>query len=299
MNNHALECIRKAGAVAGEALEMAENLIDEGVRYIDIALEVEEFIKKKGARPAFPVNISVNEIAAHFTPAPNDGARFKRGDLVKIDVGAHVEGFIGDTAATVEVGTRNYEELIRAAEEALRIAIDVVNDGVSASVIGGTIERTIKDAGFKPVVNLTGHSMTQYNLHAGLSIPNIDDGITAKVCNDMVVSIEPFATNGAGEVRSGKLGNIYRISVEKPIKDVKAKEFFDELKKRFKTLPFCDRWCQDISKEASVLIKYLYRHGLISGYPVLVEVDGGVVSQAEHTVFIHNSKKEITTLRKP
>lgn len=296
MNEYALQCLKKAGAIAGEARQLGIDLIDEGVRYLDVAVEVEEFIIRKGAKPAFPVNISVNEVAAHYTPSSNDDKRFREGDVVKIDVGAHVDGYIGDTAATVEIKTRKRDNLIRAADEALRIALDIVGDGVSASMIGGAIERTIKDAGFRPVVNLTGHSMTQYNLHAGLSIPNIDDGIPAKIRNDMVLAIEPFATDGIGEVKSGKPGNIYRVLAERPMKDEKALEFFRQVRERFNTLPFCERWCYEIDRNASAMIRTLHRHGLISSYPMLNEIKGGIVSQAEHTVIVHDSKSEITTI---
>ncbi|MDH7509350.1 MAG: type II methionyl aminopeptidase [Methanomassiliicoccales archaeon] len=298
MNEYALQCLKKAGAIAGEARQLGLDLIDEGVRYLDLAVEVEEFIKRRGAKPAFPVNISVNEVAAHYTPSSDDDKRFKEGDIVKIDVGAHIDGYIGDTAATVEIKTRKQEKLIRAADEALRIALDIVCDGVSVSMIGGAIERTIKGAGFRPVVNLTGHSMTRYNLHAGLSIPNIDDGIQAKIRNDMVLAIEPFATDGTGEVRSGKPGNIYRVLTERPIRDEKALEFFRQVHERFNSLPFCERWCHEIDRNASSMIRTLHRHGLISSYPVLNEIKGGIVSQAEHTIIVHDSKSEITTIIK-
>ncbi len=295
MNEHVLRSLRLAGVIAREAREYGMGLVGEGVRYLDVVVEIESLIIRRGARPAFPVNIGVNEVAAHFTPNHEDTQRFAKGDVVKVDVGAHVDGYVGDTAATIEVGTRNWQELISASNDALRIALEVVGDGVPVNTIGGAIERTIKERGFRPVVNLTGHSMNQYNLHAGLTVPNIDDGLSARVRDGMAVAIEPFATNGAGQVVNGKLGNIYRVVAERPMRDQKALELFSRIQADFGTLPFCERWCVAIDKNAPSLIRTLLRHGLISSYPVLREIKKGIVSQAEHTVVVHGSTVEITT----
>jgi methionyl aminopeptidase len=206
-----------------------------------------------------------------------------------------VEGYIGDTATTVEVGTKNWQKLIRAAEEALRMAVEITGDGVATNTIGGAIERTIKESGFRPVVNLTGHGMNQYNLHAGLTVPNIDDGSTSRIRQGMTIAIEPFATNGSGSVSNQQPGNIYRILRERPLRDKKALELFHMIEVSFGTLPFCERWCMDLSGDAPALLHTLLRHGLISSYPQLREVKRGIVSQAEHTVVILGAKCEVTT----
>jgi methionyl aminopeptidase len=295
MNEHVLSCLRKAGSIAREARELGTRLVDDGVRYLDVAQEIESCIVRNGANPAFPVNIGVNDIAAHFTPNYGDDLKFVRGDVVKIDVGAHVEGYIGDTAATVEVGTKNWQRLIEASEAALRIALDMAGDGVSANIVGGAIERSIKESGFRPIVNLTGHDMNQYNLHAGLTVPNIDDGVKLKMRQGMAVAIEPFATNGSGSVSNEQPGNIYRVLKERPMRDKKALEFFHQIEVSFGTLPFCERWCVDLNREAPALLHTLLRHGLISSYPQLREIKRGIVSQAEHTVIVMGTKCEVTT----
>jgi methionyl aminopeptidase len=211
MDEHELDCLRKAGAISKEARELGASLVKEGGKLIDLAEEVEALIIRRGARPAFPVNIGINDVAAHYTPSTDDKSVFGAGDVVKVDVGAHVDGYVGDTAITVEVGTKNWRPLLDASEKALRMALDMVGDGVPVSALGATIERAIKDASLKPVSNLTGHGMKRYSLHAGLTIPNINDGSTAKVKKDMVVAIEPFATNGAGQVFNDRPGNIFRV----------------------------------------------------------------------------------------
>jgi methionyl aminopeptidase len=296
MDEHEIDCLRKAGAISKDARELGASLVKEGGRLVDVAEEVEALIIRRGARPAFPVNIGINDVAAHYTPSTGDKAVFSAGDVVKVDVGAHVDGYVGDTAITVEVGTKNWRELLEASEKALRMALDMIGDGVAVSSLGATIERAIKDAGLKPVTNLTGHGMRRYSLHAGLTIPNINDGSTARVKKDMVVAIEPFATNGAGQVYNEKPGNIYRVIKERPIRDKKAEELFKTIASNFGSLPFCERWCTSLNPEAPILLRTLVRHGLISSYSILKEVKGGMVSQAEHTVVIDGERREITTL---
>lgn len=296
LDEHALDCIRKAGRLSSEARELGKSIASEGVKLREVADRMEYHILEHGGRLAFPVNISMNETAAHFTPNTYDEMVFHNGDLVKLDVGAQVDGYLGDTAATVEIGTRNWQPLIDASDRALALAIEMAKEGVSVCSIGGIVERSIKDAGFRPVVNLSGHEMKRYNLHAGLTVPNFNDGTLSKVQGNMLLAIEPFATNGQGQVVNGKSGNIYRVLRDRPIKDTDAQRFFEKIKQEFVTLPFCERWCDRIQPESAPLLKTLHRHGLLSTYPVLLEVQRGMVSQTEHTVLAGNGRTEITTL---
>ncbi len=296
MDEHELACLRKAGAISKEARELGASLVKEGGRLVDVAEEVEALIIRRGARPAFPLNIGINDIAAHYTPSTDDKLVFSAGDVVKLDVGAHVDGYVGDTAITVEVSTKNWKPLLEASDKALRMALDMVGDGVPVSSLGATIERAIKEEGFKPVSNLTGHGIKRYSLHAGLTIPNINDGSTARVKSGMVVAIEPFATNGAGQVYNERAGNIFRVIKERPLRDKKAEELFKLIATSFGSLPFCERWCTALMPEAPGHLRTLVRHGLISSYAVLKEVKVGMVSQTEHTVLINGEKREITTL---
>jgi len=295
MDDHALECLRRAGAISREARELGASMVKEGLRYVEVADEVEAFIIRNGAKPAFPVNIGINDVAAHYTPSTEDRGVFQRGDLVKVDVGAHVDGYVGDTAVTVEVATKNWQPLIESSAKALEMALEMVGDNVSVSAIGGAVERTIKSNGFKPVSNLTGHGMRRFNLHAGLTVPNVDDHSMARVKNEMVIAIEPFATNGGGQVFNDRPGNIYRVLRDRPVRDPKAAELFKAINDNFETLPFCERWCTALNPEAPALLHTLVRHGLISSYAILKEVKGGMVSQKEHTVIIVGSKCEVTT----
>ncbi|MDW5562950.1 MAG: type II methionyl aminopeptidase [Methanomassiliicoccus sp.] len=295
MNEEILEKIRRAGLIAAEARELGADMVDEGVKLLDVATEVEAYIVRKGAKPAFPTNLSINEAAAHYTPSSQDKLAFHRGDLVKVDVGAQVDGYIGDTAKTVEVRTKSWTNLIAASAKALSMATVMVGDGVQVGSIGGTIDRAIRSDGFVPVTNLTGHGLNCYNLHAGLTIANYDDGNQTRLRTDMMLAIEPFATDGAGEVRNSKPGNIYRILRDREVRDAEANKLFGKIKEEFGSLPFCERWCTALDPKAPIHLKTLVRHGILFAYPVLAEVKGGMVSQTEHTLVINNGKGEITT----
>ncbi|NLX48059.1 MAG: type II methionyl aminopeptidase [Euryarchaeota archaeon] len=295
LDENARDCIRKAGRLSGEARELGRSLVSEGVKLRDVAEEMEMHILEHGGKLAFPVNLSLNDMAAHFTPNSNDESVFRSGDLVKLDVGAQVDGYLGDTATTVEVGTRNWQPLIQAAERALQLALEMAQDGVSMGTIGGVVERSIKSTGFRPVTNLSGHEMKRYNLHAGLSVPNYDDGALTKAKGNMLLAIEPFATNGQGQVTNGKSGNIYRVLRDRQLKDQEADRLFQLIKQEFTTLPFCERWCDRLHPDSAPLLRNLHRHGVISTYPVLIECKQGMVSQAEHTILVGNGGGEITT----
>jgi methionyl aminopeptidase len=269
MDETELENYRRAGAISREARQLGTGMVDQGVKLLAVAEEVEAFIRSKGARPAFPINIGINEVAAHYSPSSNDQLRFAAGDVVKIDVGAQVDGYIGDTAETVEVVTKNWQALIDASSKALRIATDIVGDNVAVGTIGAAIEASIKASGYRSVANLTGHGLKRFNLHAGVTIPNIDDHSPNKLRTDMAIAIEPFATNGEGQVYNDKPGNIYRVLRDRPVRDGKAQALFDRIKVDFAGLPFCERWCTAIDKNAPVYLRTLVRHGQISSYSVL------------------------------
>jgi len=282
-----MEEYKEAGRIARDALKFGIKNIKEGKSYKELAEDIESYILQK-ASLAFPVNISVNNIAAHYTPSSNDEGFFKKGDVIKIDVGAHVEGYIGDTAKTVEIGTNQYSKLIEASEKALEEAIKIIRDGITLSEIGRKIEEKINEYGFKPIKNLQGHSLEKYKLHAGISIPNYDNKSQKKLKAGQVVAIEPFATNGIGIVVDDGLGNIYRIAKNSP--------FVSKIKSKFNGLPFAERWLQNIyGKNAHSKLIFFIRRGLVIPYYKLIEAKGGIVSQAEHTILIKEDGCEILT----
>jgi len=294
MDNEVLEKYRRAGKITGEARDHGLSLIAEGVEILHVAEEVESFILGKGAQPAFPTNIAIDDTAAHFTPRHDDHSIFQHGMVVKLDVGAHVDGYIGDTAATVEVGTDYHENLVAAAREALETAINLVEPDVSVDILGSAIQETIEDYGFKPISNLTGHALKQYVLHSGKSIPNVAQDSNTRLKMDDVVAIEPFATNGLGKVKETVPGNIYRIG---RFRKSRYRKLIMKIQDKYHSLPFAERW---LFKDRFALLlnhslKSLVSGNLIVSYPVFTEMKNGLVSQFEHTVIVTDDGCEILT----
>lgn len=285
-----MEKLLNAGKILRKAVSEAVEKIAPGVKLLEIAEFLENRIIEMGAQPAFPCNISINSDAAHFTPKKNDDRVFKKGDVVKLDVGAHIDGYIADMAVTVDLGDNS--ELVKAAKEALYAAMDVVRAGVSVSEIGKTIEDTIKGYGFKPIVNLTGHGLLPYITHAPPSIFNYATGKGTKLEEGMVIAIEPFATNGVGRVAERGECEIYSLLRVKSVRMKMAREIVREVQEKYKTLPFAKRW---LDKAPEIIISRLVRDGILRSYPVLSEVAGGFVSQWEHTLIVEDGGATVTT----
>jgi len=300
MDDTVYENYKRAGKIAADARDYGVTLLKPGARFLDIATAIENRITKNGAGLAFPVNIALNTLAAHYSPRHDDQSTFKKGDIVKLDVGAHINGYIADTAITVELETHVYDKMILASSEALKKAISILNVETTLSEVGGIIENTITAHGYKPINNLMGHGLNQYELHSGLSVPNIGTlGGKTKPKDGDVVAIEPFATNGAGRVISGEGSNIYLCNDSlkaKFIRDNKTKILFEKINTNYRTLPFSQRWCHDMfPNDGDIALKKLSFLGLTKHYPQLLEAKGGMVTQKEHTVIIKEDGCEVIT----
>ena len=283
----------KAGKIASEVREYARTQDHTGRTLSEICNDVENEIIKKGGEPAFPVNVSLNDIAAHYTAEPNDPTIVKDTDVLKIDVGVHIDGYIADTAVTVSFDSK-YQDLIDIAQRALDEAIGIARSNTRVSDIGRIIEKTITKYGCKPIQNLSGHSLERYTIHAGQSIPNIwTIGHSFNLSVNNVYAIEPFVTtkDGQGIVYEGKVKNIFGIASRKRTKDQRADEFLEYLWNKFKTLPFALRWVvKDYEeKEALSLLETLLKKKNVHAYPILVEGSNRIVVQAEHTIIPQES----------
>lgn len=290
---------KKAGKVAAEVREDARKRYHVGETLLQICERVERLIREKGAEPAFPCNVSLNEIAAHYTAEPNDQTMVKDGDVLKIDIGAHVNGYIADTAVTVCYNPQ-YDSLVNATELALREAVKIVKARAKASDIGKTVEGVAKNMGFRPIHNLSGHSLAQYTIHAGKSIPNIWTVGTFGLLLSEAYAIEPFLTtkDGSGIVDNGRVKNIFAIATRKRTGDKDADIFLDEIWNRFKTLPFALRWVVKDHDEAKArkMMDLLVKKKLVRSYPILIERNGKFVAQAEHTLIPTETGSMIITL---
>lgn len=284
------EKYRKAGRILAEVLRKAEPKVEIGVPLLEVADFVETLIRSKGAEPAFPCNISLDRNAAHYTPGPGDKSTIGE-CMVKLDVGVHVDGYVADAAITVDLS--GHPDLTEASKAALEAALDLAAPGISTAQIGAAIEEAITGYGFKPVSNLTGHGLSRYEAHDEPTVPNraVEKGIILKEGD--VIAIEPFATNGSGRISEAPINEIYGFSASRPVRLHQARMLMKMIMERYKTLPFARRWLT--GERAEYALMQLLKSGVVHRYPVLWEVEGALVSQAEHTVVILEGECEVIT----
>jgi len=297
-DKEALEKFRLSGKILRESREEMRHFVREDMPIIQVCEKAESLIREKGGKPAFPCNVSINEVAAHYTSPPNDERKIPEKAVVKVDMGVHVDGYVTDTACTVCFNPE-YRSMQSAAEHALTAAIDSIHADMATSKIGVIIEKTIKNRGFKPISNLTGHSVGRYLIHAGTSIPNVMQISFGKVKAGRVYAIEPFVTllDAVGRVENSSEITIFRLVKAKSVKNSYAKQLLRYIEENFRTLPFAERWLKgavpkDQHREA---FKELCRCKAVMGYPVFIEMSRKPVTQAEHTVLITENGCEVLT----
>jgi len=293
-----LEAYRKGGRIISELRKIVPTLVREGGLVRELCERVEAEIVSLGGQPAFPCNVGINEVAAHYTSPWDDKTVLPKESVVKVDFGVHVDGYINDTAVTVSLSPV-YQSMIEVAEEALRVGIAEVAHGVRFSHVGEQIQKVIAQYGCRPIRNLTGHKVERYTIHAGRSVPNVAGPAPGRFEVGEIYAIEPFVTvkEAAGRVEDSDRAFIYRAVREKGARSEAAKKIVEHVRKRYKTLPFASRWLY------STLGKDVVDNGFpeavkarcISGYPVLIEASGKVVTQAEHTLLVTESGCEIFT----
>jgi len=290
MKDEVLDAYRDAGKIASRVLGRSLPLVKAGASYVRVVEEVEGLVRAEGAGLAFPLNLSVNEAAAHDTASEGDDRVFRPGDMVKMDLGVHLEGYIADTAGTVDLGENG--PLVRASRAALDAAIALVKPGVPTGDLGAAIQGEIEALGFRPVANLTGHGLGRYEIHTPPTVPNIRMHGGAVLREGMVFAIEPFASTGTGFVSDGPRVQIFQHVLDRPARLPAAKRVLDQVRDRH-GLPFARRWLS--GDKLDITLSSLVRSGHLHAYPVLRDVPGSLVSQAEHTVIVTGEGCIVTT----
>lgn len=286
-----------AGRVTFEALQHGKTLIKPGARLLDIAESIEKFIKDKGMLPAFPVNISVNERAAHYTPSINEETVLTAQDVVKVDAGARKGDALGDGAFTVDLSGK-HAKLVETAQQALQDALSIVKAGRQLNEIGKVVEELAKKNGFKPIKNLGGHAIEAGELHASIMVPNFDNGDTTKLKEGQVVAIETFLTDGAGYVIDSDMLQIFQKNGDVVTRSEDTRKMASFIDANFSTYPFALRWLQkefDSEFKVRKSISELLSQSVLEPFPTLVEKDGGVVAQAEAEVIIEKESCRVIT----
>ena len=294
--------ILRAGKIASEVREYAKTIIKKQMPLLEIAEKIENKIIELGGKPAFPVNLSIDEIAAHYTPSYDDKT-FAHG-LLKVDFGVSVDGWCSDQAFSIDLeNSEDNKKLIQASKDALEKAIEFISKKIEkreilkTGEIGETIQRTIESQNFLPIINLSGHQIEQNDLHAGLTIPNINNNSTEIILNGLY-AIEPFVTLNfaSGKVKDGKPSGIYQLINTKFPRMPLARKILEFISKEYQTLPFCSRWIiKKFGTSALFSLKQLEENRNLHQFSQLIESSNSKVAQAEHTIFIEDEKVVVTT----
>lgn len=299
MMNIDLDSLRRSGVISATARTTCKKLVQPGVRLEKVALEAEMIIRDMGGEPAFPAQLSRNNIAAHYCPPPGDKTEAQEGDIIKLDLGTHVDGYVTDNATTIDLRDGEESMLVKASEMALENAISVMGPGASITEIGRQIESTIKAMGFNPVYNLTGHGVARYTIHCKPSIPNYPDPRSPNLRAGQTVACEPFACDGRGSIEEEGEAQVFMLLRSPRLKDLKKfPEDIAEAIEATKKLPFSRRSLLrhlGSEKRVELTLKLLRKTRLLADYPPLVEKPGVRVAQTEHTIFIHEDRAEVLT----
>lgn len=290
-----------AGRVAAEALQYGKSLCVPGARLVTVVEAVEQRIRDAGLGQAFPCTLSVNQVAAHYTPTHDDLTVLNQGDVVKIDCGAELDGALSDNALTVEVGANGkgiHQRLIECSEACLKEAIQIIGPNVDLGTVGAAIELTARDYGFRPIQNLTGHSLETFNLHAGLTVPNVNMKVSRRPRIGDVLACEPFVTTGsAGRVENSGPGNIYHFQRTRPLRLPTMKKLLADVERKHPKLPFAERWLTASIPPTKLgfNLQQLQKEALLKHYPALSEASGGIVAQTEATLVVTEDGCVVTT----
>jgi len=291
-----------AGKIAAKAINYGKSIIIPDARVVEVLDKIEKFIKDNGGEIAFPAQVSLNDVAAHYCPLADDTAVFKSTDIIKLDLGVHIDGIIADTAVTVifKEDNEKYQELSnlkKASEEALNNTIKYIKPGITLGEIGLIIQESIAKYDLSPIKNLSGHGLGKYSVHEKPTIPNFNTGDKHELEDNQLLAVEPFATNGHGMIFESNNATLFSVNGIKGVRSNMTREVLQDLQK-FKNLPFTTRWLT--SKHSFSKVRYalndLQNLGIIHSYVPLIEVGKGMVSQSEHTVIVRE-KPIVTTLR--
>ncbi len=288
MDPKVLEHYKKAGKINSKVREEVLRMVKPGMKILELAEFIEKRIIELGGFPAFPVNIGINEITAHYTPSHNDTRVIGEGDLVKIDVGVHIEGYVSDHAYTY---CSQKNDFVEVAKGALEAGISAVKPGVRVMEIGNEIQKVVNEAGLGVIINLTGHGLDQYVVHGEPKIPNVENDEAHELREGEVIALEPFITEGNGVVKDSEPVEIFSLMQPKPARLPEARRIMEMAANEYNGLPFCKRWMvrKGISPfKTGFALKQLEAADAVKAYPVLKETRGRKVAQAEHTVIVGN-----------
>ncbi|MFQ5531068.1 MAG: type II methionyl aminopeptidase [Candidatus Nanoarchaeia archaeon] len=299
MKKSDIDDILKAGKISAQVKNYAKTLVKKGMPLIDIANKIEDKIRELGAVPGFPVNLDIDEVAAHFTPRHDDN-QIAHG-LMKVDIGVSVNGWVADSAVSLDLeNSEENKKLIQVAQESIdKVESLLTKDSKPGTIetgqVGKLVQETAESYGFTPIANLCGHQIEQYELHAGINVPSIANGST-NLLDQGYYAIEPFITTGLGKVKDGPPSNIYSLTSDRNVRNPTAREVLQYIIEEYKTLPFTSRWLvKKFGNKALLAIRQLEANGNLHSYPQLIEISGKKVAQREQNFLVLKDKVIMTT----
>ena len=259
---------------------------------------------------AFPVGLSLNNCAAHYTPNYNEeNILLKEDDIIKIDYGIHKNGIIIDSAFTLSFNSK-YDDFINISKNLTKYAVSLCGVDVILGDIGKDIEEYVKSKEItidnktyqlKTMSDLSGHLIAPYEIHAGKAVPNISIFYPMRMKEYEYYAIEPFLTTGDGYSILKTPNSHYMLSNNHHIiNNLNQNEckVYDMIKKNYHTLPFCQRWLYELEKSLNYdnILEKLEKKNLVNVYPPIYDIKDSIISQFEHTIFI--KEKGIINLTK-
>ncbi|KAF5211763.1 Methionine aminopeptidase 2 [Clavispora lusitaniae] len=312
-NNH-WQDFRKGAEVHRRVRQKAQQQIKPGMTMLEIADLIENSIRtytgndhtlKQGI--GFPTGLSLNHVAAHYTPNSNDKVVLKYEDVMKVDIGVHVNGHIVDSAFTLTFDDK-YDKLLTAVREATYTGVKEAGIDVRLNDIGAAVQEVMesyeveldgKTYPVKCIRNLNGHNIGDYVIHSGKTVPIVANGDMTKMEEGETFAIETFGTTGKGYVIPQ--GECSHYALNQDIDGVKlpserAKSLVKSIKDNFGTLPWCRRYLERAGEDKYLLaLNQLVRAGVVEDYPPLVDTSGSYTAQYEHTILLHPHKKEVVS----
>ena len=286
MEREELQSYEKAFLIAEDAVGFAQKLVKENIKVLKLAQDIENRILDLGGKPAWPVNVSINEIAAHYTPSVGDQLVLKEGDFVKVDIGTQVSGYICDRAFTVKISSKS-DPMIEASEKALDACLKLIKPGTKVHEISEVCENTVNELGFNVVRNLAGHKVERYSQHAHPSIPNGKNSIQDEIESGNVYAMEIFVTSGSGFVVESSPTEIFQYNQDVAVRLWEARKILELAKNSFEKLPFTKRWITGISPlKIDMAFRQLIESGALMEFPPLKEESNGIVTVTEKSVIV-------------
>ncbi|CAN3356917.1 methionine aminopeptidase 2 [Diutina catenulata] len=311
------EDFRKGAEIHRRVRLKAQTSVRPGMAMTEIADLIENATRQYAGSVApleagigFPTGLSVNHVAAHYTPNTGDKTVLQKDDIMKVDIGVHVNGRICDSAFTMTFNEdEKYKPLMDAVREATYTGIKEAGIDVRLNDIGEAIQEVMESYEMeengkllpvKCIKNLNGHSIGDYTIHSGKTVPIVANGDMTKMAEGETYAIETFGSTGRGYVIPE--GECSHYAVHDNVQGVRlptqsAKDLLKKIQDTFGTLPWCRRYLERETKEEKYLLglNQLVRAGVVEDYPPLVDDIGAYTAQFEHTILLHPHKKEVVT----